>query len=176
MAAGTSIMTTEQQQQQTVTIIRDFDAPRHLVFQAWTQPEHLRRWWGPHGFTVESCEMDLRVGGGWQVRMRSPQGVVDRQRGVVREIVAPERLVFSYAFEDEHGRRGHETTVTVSFADRGGKTRLTVHHAIFESVTVRDDHVGGWGEALDHLAQYVATALQARRDLHNKEWGNGNQQ
>ena len=61
-----------------VTITRVFDAPRALVFKAWTQPEHLSRWWGPHGFTVQVCEMDLRVGGGWHIRMRSPQGVEDR--------------------------------------------------------------------------------------------------
>ena len=141
-----------------VTITRIFDAPRALVFKAWTQPEHLSRWWGPHAFTVHVCEMDLRVGGGWHIRMRSPQGVEDRQRGVFREIVEAERIVFTYAFEDENGIRGHETIVTVTFADAGGKTRITVHQAVFESVAMRDDHVRGWGEALDHLADYVIKA------------------
>ena len=138
-----------------VVITRVFDAPRNLVFKAWTQPEHMMHWWGPRGFTVLSCEMDLRVGGAWRLRMRSPQGVEDRQRGVFREIVEPERLVFTYAFEDASGKPGHETIVTVNFAEVGGKTRLTVHQAVFETVTVRDDHVRGWGEALDHLAGYV---------------------
>ena len=145
--------------ERVLVITRDFDAPRSLVFKAWTSPEHLMRWWGPHGFTVLSCDMDLRVGGAWHLRMRSPTGVEDRQVGVIRELVEPELLVFSYAFADESGKPGHETTVTVRFADLGakpeGKTRLTVHQAVFESVKVRDDHVNGWGEALDHLADYV---------------------
>jgi uncharacterized protein YndB with AHSA1/START domain len=140
-----------------LVITRDFDAPRRLVFKAWTHPDHLKRWWGPHGFTVMSCEMDLRAGGAWSLSMRSPAGVVDRQRGVFREIVEPERIVFTYAFEDENGKRGHETIVTVSFADLGAKTRLTVHQAVFESAAVCSDHVRGWGEALDHLSDYVKT-------------------
>jgi uncharacterized protein YndB with AHSA1/START domain len=138
-----------------LVITRIFDAPRSLVFRAWTHPDHLKRWWGPHGFTVLACAMDFRVGGGWSLSMQSPAGVVDRQQGVFREIVEPERLVFTYAFEDEKGRRGHETIVTLSFADLGSKTELTLRQAVFESVAVRDDHVRGWGEALDHLAEYV---------------------
>jgi uncharacterized protein YndB with AHSA1/START domain len=141
-----------------LVITRIFDAPRSLVFSVWTKPEHLMRWWGPHGFTTESCEMDLRVGGAWRLRMRSPQGRQDRQQGVFREIVEPGRLVFTYAFEDETGKPGHETVVTVTFADIGGKTQLTVHHAIFETIIVRDDHVRGWGEALDRLTEYVTKA------------------
>ena len=153
-----------------VTITRVFDAPRKIVFEAWSAPEHLMRWWGPHGFTVTLCEMDFRVGGAWRLRMRSTAGVEDRQRGEFREIVAPERIVFTYAFEDfreretsgrwsnESGRPGHQTIVTVNFEDLGGKTRLTVHQAVFESVEVRDDHVRGWGEALDRFAAYMAKA------------------
>jgi uncharacterized protein YndB with AHSA1/START domain len=150
---ATSTAATEARSEVTVT--RIFDAPRALVFEAFTSPEHLKRWWGPHGFTVHVCEMEARVGGAWHIRMRSPQGVEDRQRGVIREIVAPERFVFTYAFEDESGRRGHETIVTVTFADVGNKTEVTVHQGIFESVEVRDDHVRGWGEALDNFASYL---------------------
>jgi uncharacterized protein YndB with AHSA1/START domain len=156
MGAKSSAMTDSDQR--TLVITRVFDAPRSLVFKAWTHPDHLTRWWGPHGFTVLSCSMDFRVGGGWSLSMRSPAGVVDRQRGVFREIVEPERLVFTYAFEDEHGKRGHETIVTLSFADLGSKTELTLRQAVFEAVAVRDDHVRGWGEALDHLADYVTKA------------------
>jgi len=156
MAAGTPIISESPDRE--VVITRVFDAPRSLVFKAWADPKHRMRWWGPHGFTVLSCEMDLRVGGAWRLWMRSVQGVEDRQRGVFREIVEPERLVFTYAFEDENGNPGHETTVTVTFADVGGKTRLTVHQAVFESVAVRDDHIRGWGESLDRLAEYVVKA------------------
>ncbi len=153
MAAESS--TSTESGDRGLVITRVFDAPRGLVFKAWTQPEHLMRWWGPHDFTVLKCEMDLRAGGGWYVHMRSAHGSEDRQRGVFREIVQPERLVFTYAFEDENGTHGHETIVTVTFADAAGKTRLTLRQGIFESVAMRDDHVRGWGEALDHFAEYV---------------------
>jgi uncharacterized protein YndB with AHSA1/START domain len=143
--------------ERTLTITRTFDAPRSLVFKAWTEREHRMRWWGPRGFTVTFCEMDLRPGGGWRLAMRSPEGREDRQRGIFREIVPPERLVFTYAFEDANGNLGHETLVTVTFAEHEGKTKLTVNHAVFETVAVRDDHVRGWGEALDRLAQYATT-------------------
>ena len=141
-----------------LTLTRLFDAPRALVFKAWTMPEHLARWWGPHGFTVFECEMDLRVGGGWYIRMGSAPNQMARQRGVIRELVAPERLVFTYAFEDENGTRGHETLVTVTFAEEAGKTRLTVHQAIFESDWTCKDHVRGWGETLERFAEYIRRA------------------
>jgi uncharacterized protein YndB with AHSA1/START domain len=69
--------------------------------------------------------------------------------------VKPERLVFTYAFEDDAGRPLHQTLVTLAFADEGGRTKLTLHQAIFENVSVRDDHVRGWTEALEHLAEYL---------------------
>jgi uncharacterized protein YndB with AHSA1/START domain len=141
-----------------LVVTRVFDAPRALVFKAWSSPEHLTRWWGPHGFSVHVCEVDFRVGGGWHIRMKSAQGVEDRQRGVFREIVAPERIVFSYAFEDENGTRGHESIVRVTFEDVAGKTRLTVRQAVFESTEVRDDHIRGWGETLDRLNDHVTHA------------------
>jgi uncharacterized protein YndB with AHSA1/START domain len=135
-----------------LVITRIFDAPRSLVFKAWTEPERVMRWWGPHGFTLTSCNMDLRSGGKWRFCMRSPEGIEHWQQGAYLEVVEPERLVFSYAFEDAAGTPGHETRVTVTFAEDNGKTRLTVHHAAFEAVAVRDDHVRGWGETLDRLA------------------------
>jgi uncharacterized protein YndB with AHSA1/START domain len=146
-----------------LTIKRVFDAPRQLVFKAWTDPEHLMRWWGPHGHTTVSCEMDVRVAGAWRFCMRSSNGTEEWQQGAYREIVEPERLVFSYAFEDAAGKPGHQSVVTVTFADyEGNKTALTLHQAVFESVLVRDDHVRGWGESLDRLAEYVAHAYTSK--------------
>jgi len=153
---ATSTAATESRPEVIVT--RVFDAPRALVFKVWTQPEHLKRWWGPHSFTVHVCEMEPRVGGAWHIRMKSPQGVEDRQRGVIREFVEPERLVFTYAFEDAGGQRGHETIVTVTFADAGNQTEVTIHQGIFESVKMRDEHIWGWGEALDNFAVYLIQA------------------
>jgi uncharacterized protein YndB with AHSA1/START domain len=97
-------------------------------------------------------QLDLRVGGGWRISMRSPAGTEEWQQGIYREIVAPERMVFSYAFTDAAGTPGHQTVVTVNFADEAAKTRVTVHQAVFESVAVCDDHVRGWGETLERLA------------------------
>ena len=139
-----------------LVIKRIFNAPRAMVWKAWTDPQHLMRWWGPHGFITTSCAMDLRQGGRWRITMRSPEGREDRQQGVFREIVEPERLVFTYAFEDADGKAGHEMIVAVSFAEHGDSTELTVHHTQFETVAVRDDHVRGWNETLDHLAAQLA--------------------
>ena len=90
--------------------------------------------------------------------MRSPDGSDHRVRGVYHEIVEGERLVYTWAWVDADGRPGHETLITVTFADYGEKTRLTLHQALFESVTARDQHRGGWDSALDCLAEYLATA------------------
>ena len=139
-----------------LVVTRTFDAPRALVFAAWTNPEHLVRWWGPKGFTTPSCAMEVRPGGGFRTVMRSPEGTVHRLRGRYREVVPPERLVFTFAWEDEAGRPGHETLVTVTLAEAGGKTRLTLHQAVFERVESRSSHHEGWRECLDRLAAFLA--------------------
>ena len=139
-----------------LVITRIFDAPRELVFRAWTEPDRSVRWWGPQGFTAAHWEMDPRPGGAYRVCMRSPEGTVHWQRGVCREVVEPERLVFTFAWEDKDGRSGHETVVTVNFAEHGAKTKLTLHQAVFETVTARDLHRGDWASALDCLAEYLA--------------------
>jgi uncharacterized protein YndB with AHSA1/START domain len=141
-----------------LVVTRLFDAPRPLVFKAWTQPEHAARWWGPQGFTTISCEMDVRPGGAWRRRMRSPDGIEHRKRGVYREIVEPERLVFTYASEELDGTVGPETLVTVTFAERGGKTRLTLRQAGFETATECTSHRGGWTSSLERFAEYLANA------------------
>jgi len=111
---------------------------------------------GPQGFTIAYREMDLRPGGAYRVCMRSPEGTEHWQRGVCREVVEPERLVFTFAWEDAEGGPGHETVVTVTFAEHGAKTKLTLHQAVSETVTARDLHQSGWASALDCLAEYLA--------------------
>lgn len=149
---------TAESAERELFITRVFDAPRDLVFRAWAEPDRMIRWAGPRGFTMTSCEMDPRPGGTFNFRMRSPEGADHRVRGVYREIVAPERLVYTWAWLDENGMPGHETLITVTFADHGTKTKLTLHQALFESVTARDLHYGGWDSALDCFAEYLATA------------------
>jgi len=142
-----------------LVITRVFDAPRHLVFKAWTEPERLMRWWGPRGFTMTFCKMDLRPGGAYRFHMRSPEGTEHRSQGVFREIVEPERLVLVGGWADAEGNAIRpETVLTLTFEDVDGKTKLTLHNSGFESVTARDSHRGGWNGSLDCLAEYLALA------------------
>jgi uncharacterized protein YndB with AHSA1/START domain len=122
----------------------------------WTEPEHLVVWWGPRGFTTISGRLDVRPGGAWSRSMRASDGSVIRKHGVYREIMAPERLVLTYITDDGAGKPGPETLVTVTFADLGGKTRLTLRQTGFQSVAARDDHRRGWTGALERFAAYLS--------------------
>ena len=139
-----------------LVITRVIDAPRSLVFQAWTDCKRAMRWWGPKGFTATSCTMDVRPGGAWRTCMRSPEGVDYWSQGVYREITPPERLVFTFAWDDEHDQPTIETLVTVTFDDLGDKTKLTFHQTPFQTVELRDSHEGGWSESFDRLNAYLA--------------------
>jgi uncharacterized protein YndB with AHSA1/START domain len=140
----------------TLVITRVFDAPRELVFKAWADPAHAKHWMGPRGFTATHIEQDPRPGGAWRACLRPDDGGRELwQGGVFREIVEPERLVYTFAWDGENGRRGHETLVTVTFAEHQGKTRMTFRQAVFESVGQRDGHQGGWSSAFDRLEEYV---------------------
>lgn len=149
---------TSAQQERELKLVRVFDAPRSLVFKVWTQPEHFARWLGPKDFTTTSCTMDVRVGGSYRACIRSPEGKNHWMQGVYREIVEPERLVFTFAWEDENSQPKHETLVTVTFAQQNGKTRLTFHQAMFESIEARDSHNSGWSECFDRLEVYLSNA------------------
>jgi len=142
--------------ERTLVITRLLDAPRDRVFAAWVDPDQAAQWWGPKGFTSVSCAMDVRVGGVWRRVMRSPDGAELTARGVYREIIAPERLVFTYAWEQNPEQTGHETLVTLTFADLGDKTELTLRQAVFETVAARDDHRDGWSGCLERLAEHLA--------------------
>lgn len=144
--------------ERALVMTRIFDAPPALMFKAWTEPEHLARWWGPHGFTLPSCKMDLRPGGAFRFQMRSAEGTDHWLRGVYKEIDPPHRLVLTWAWENTEGQMGsvgHETLLTVTFADYQGKTKLTMRQAEFESVDARDAHNRGWTGALERLAGYA---------------------
>jgi len=133
-----------------VVITRIFDAPRSLVFKAWTEPEHMVKWFGPKDFTATIIENDVRSGGLYHFHMRGPN-YDDHWKGIYREVVPPERLVFTWP-------AGPESLVTVTFEDHGGKTKLTLRHGIFETVARRDDHNRGWNSSLDCLAEYLKVA------------------
>ncbi len=151
MAASTDTA----QKERELVITRVFDAPRTLVFKMWIEPEHMVRWWGPRGFTLPSWKMDFRPGGAFRLVMRGPDDTDRRLRGVYREIVEPERLTFTFAWEDEQGQLGHETLVTITFAEDSAKTKLTLHQAVFDSVDQCGKHREGWTQMLDRLALYL---------------------
>ena len=150
---------------QEIIITRIFDAPRELVWKAWTEPERMMRWWGPKGFTSPYCKTDLRVGGVYLNAMRSPEGRDYWSTGVYREIVPLERIVCTDSFADENGnvvpathyglRADYplELLVTVTFEEYGGKTRLTLRHTGFPSGEERDNARDGWNTSLDKLAE-----------------------
>lgn len=139
-----------------LTITRWIEAPRALVFKAWTDPALAVRWWGPRGFTVVACQIDPRPGGVRHKDMRSPEGTLHRLRGVFRELAPPERLTFTFAWEDGQGSLGPESLVTVTLVEEDGKTRLTLHQAVFETVAACDAHNAGWSSSLERLAELLA--------------------
>jgi uncharacterized protein YndB with AHSA1/START domain/predicted enzyme related to lactoylglutathione lyase len=143
-------------------IVRDFAAPRALVFKAFTDPAHLVRWWGPQGFTVPECRMDVRPGGVWRTVMRSPSGTDHPVGGVFQEIVPSRRLAMTWAWEGENGRRGHETVLTIELDDRRAGTRLTLTQEPFESAKARNSHRGGWQSSFECLVEALRDRLSPR--------------
>lgn len=139
-----------------LVITRVFDAPRDLVWSAWTEPERIKQWSAPKGFTIPVAEGELRPGGAWKSCMRKPDGTDLWLAGVYREIDEPKRLVFTHAWLDEHGDPGPETLVTVTFVERGGKTEMTFRQSGFDSTDSRDGHAGGWNECFDRLDKLLA--------------------
>ena len=139
-----------------LVLTRDIAAPRARVFAAWTDTRAASRWWVPRDFTPLACEMDVRPGGAWRRRMRAPDGTIVTKWGVYREVAAPDRLVFTYRTESA-GVSDPETLVSLTFADLGNRTRLTLRQTAFESDAARLDHQGGWTGALERLTTFIAT-------------------
>ena len=138
-------------------IERRLNAPRELVFAAWTEPRHLKRWSAPHGYAIPECDGELRPGGQWHATMRAPDGKDLRLVGTYREIVPPERLVFTHRWLDADGRPGpEETLVTVVLTEIDGGTHLSFTQTGFVSGASRDGHGGGWDECFERLAAYLA--------------------
>ncbi len=146
-----------------ITITRVFDAPRALVFKAWTDAKVLAQWWGPKGFTNPVCEIDPRVGGALRIHMRAPDGSIYPMKGEIREIVPPERLAFTNIAVDEAGNHIIEGFTTVTFADENGKTRLTLHtrgSAIVEkAVAYLQGMEMGWTMSIDKLQALLARSV-----------------
>jgi uncharacterized protein YndB with AHSA1/START domain len=143
-----------------LTITRVFAAPRALVFAAWTDPKHLAQWWGPKNFTNPVCEFDARVGGTFRIHMRGPDGTVYPMKGEIRELVAPERLVFTSIALDDAGNHIIEGLTTVTFTEEGGKTKMTLHAraaAVAEiAIAYLQGMEQGWTQSIDKLEAYLA--------------------
>jgi uncharacterized protein YndB with AHSA1/START domain len=144
-----------------LTIERTFEAPRDMVFDAWTNPQSRVGWWGPKGMGPDVNEIDLRVGGRWRLGMRAQDGRVHISAGVYREISPPGRLVMTHGWEDPDGRVQNETLVSITLSDAGdGRTRMLFEQTGFESAGSRDGHQQGWSEAFDSLEAALAGALK----------------
>ena len=143
-----------------LVLTRVFDAPRDLVFNAWTDPRHIVRWWGPHGFTNPVCEVDARPGGAIRIHMRGPDGTVYPMRGEFREIVPPERLVLTTAVDEPDGSPRFEVLHTVTFAEQDGKTVLTLTARVIKETAAAAPQLGGmqagWTQSLERLSTHLA--------------------
>lgn len=144
-----------------LVMTRVFDAPRELVFKAWTETQHVAQWWGPKGFTNPVCELDVRAGGAIRIHMRAPDGVVYPMTGVFQEIVEPERLVFVSSALDESGKSMFDILNTVIFAELGGKTNLTLQARVIKTTELAPQYLkgmeAGWTQSLDRVRDYVET-------------------
>ena len=147
---------------ETIELImtRHFDAPAAEVFGAWTDPARIGRWIGPRGVSAETKQMELRPGGAYAIAMRMPSGEIRTVRGVYREIHPPERLVFTWAWDGDDGKPGHETLVTITFRALGqgerSATEMTFHHQRFADESARDHHEAGWIGSFDKLSEFLA--------------------
>ena len=141
-----------------VRLTRVFDAPRQMVWDAFTKPELMKRWFGPRGWSLAECTIDLRVGGGWRFILQGPEGQKMGMRGVYREIKAPERSVHIETFDDYPG----ESVVTAVFTENGGKTTMEAT-VLYASKEVRDAVIQsgmehGAAESYDKLAEVLAAS------------------
>lgn len=146
----------------TVEIIRVFDAPRALVWQAWTDPKMMAQWFAPKHFTNPVCELDVRPGGQLRIVMRGPDGNEYPCAGVFCEVVKPERLVFTNNAVDSDGKILLEGLTTVTFAEQDGKTTMALHtHAVGRVPIAKQMLAGmkaGWTQSIDKLEELLENA------------------
>ncbi len=142
-----------------IVISRVFDAPRELVWEAWTNPKHVAQWWGPTGFSTTIEEMDVRPGGVWKQIMRGPDGTEFPNQSVFKEVVKPERIVFSHG-GGKKGDQGVHFEMTWTFEAMGNKTKLTIHQ-LYPTAEMRDrvakefGAIEGGKQTLGRLAEYL---------------------
>jgi uncharacterized protein YndB with AHSA1/START domain len=144
-----------------IVVTRTIDAPRALVFSAWTDPKHVANWFGPRGVTIPTCTMDVKPGGRFHMIWQHADGTQSPVKGAYREVVSPERLVYTDEW-DVPGLPTQESIVTVTFEEQDGKTLLTIR-TLFSTAEVREyaaqqGFETGWAEFLDRLVEQLAKA------------------
>ncbi|MFN8526573.1 MAG: SRPBCC domain-containing protein [Chloroflexota bacterium] len=144
-----------------LVLTRLLDAPRHLVFEAWTSADRAFHWWGPSGFTTFSIQLDPRAGGSWRRGMRTEDGTEYWASGEYREVSPHNRLVFTYRWDAPASQPREEMLVELTFEDAGSRTRMTLRQTGFSTGAVRDDHVTGWTGCLERLADFVAATASS---------------
>jgi uncharacterized protein YndB with AHSA1/START domain len=159
---NTGTLKVETRGDREIVMTRIFDAPRDLVFKALTTPALLKRWFGPHGWTLTECEVDLRVGGAWRFLSKGPDGRTMGMRGVYREIVPPERIEYTESF-DEWAEQG-SAVITTTLVERDGRTTLTCV-SLAPSREVRDAVLAtgmehGAAETYDRLADMLQSVRE----------------
>jgi uncharacterized protein YndB with AHSA1/START domain len=142
-------MTPEAAEQDRVELIRVIEAPREEVFRAWTEPEQIRRWWGPGAFTCPEAEVDLRPGGSYRLVMAPTEGDAFVLGGTYREVDPPVRLVYTWRWETGPAADGSESLVTVEFREHGTKTELVLTHTEFPASHGPAPYAMGWEGGLD---------------------------
>ena len=138
----------------TVQLKRTFHAPREKVFRAWTVPEELKRWWGPVGATTPVAEIDLQVGGKYRIGMQFPQKDIFYVTGIYREIQPPEKLVFTWRWEQSESDF-EETLVTIEFHQQGNSTEVTLTHTDLPTKESYENHRQGWRGFFDTFAKFI---------------------
>ena len=153
-----SAVANEPESEREVTITRVYDAPARLLFEAYSKPEHIRKWFGPKGWPVTRCEMDFRVGGSFRFAMTGPSGKQNTPfGGQYREIIPNRKIVYDNGFETKGAGR---MLITVTFDEKDGKTTLSIH-TLFDSIAMCKSHMSrgfeqGTNSGLDQLGELVA--------------------
>jgi uncharacterized protein YndB with AHSA1/START domain len=140
-----------------LVIERVFPAPRALVWQAWTDPAEMIKWMGPRDHPAVHLEGEIKVGGKWRGLLRGPGGEDLWQGGEYKEIVEPEKMVFTFYWEGDDGKPENVMLITLTFAEEGPRrTRMTMRQTDFRSVEQRDGHRGGWTSTFDRLEELLS--------------------